>query len=518
MAKQVRFLCLILIGCFSILSSAQAMLKLDLTRSVGEIFKSVTEQVGNTVDSAQKQLEHLKTYQKMFDGIKEGVAKIDELKTEVNKGVSAVKDVKNAVGDVTDAVNSAADTVENAKNMASAQELNSLGTELASAKRQFEVKRDELEEEYTREVKSYQDNIKKCEELIEQERSPDNTNPDKGAISYCNRQIEENKAQIEEIDKKYKKQIEDLAKDFEANSKEITDKINRLKKQALGMNFDDPFSVMNSGAVGNLFSGDAGAAMNEVIANNFYKKDEEDSVEGNKRLMAYRRGKFLDDAAEVYYQAVQQMSEDDTNIEYTSSLQSEGQGVETTPASIMIDIPVKIENMKKLLKFARLLTAEMKMATSKDMINMPKKLNNYDKDVTNFNIDDYAYSDSKKGLLKKLETLKQQAADLRAKEAAAKVGSTTSETVSAVNIASTTKNKFAGIFRAIKTILYIISGFGLVGIAFQAIRGRLRWGWFAALAAGLAILAATGAFVEYATGDNHVSGYFGDTATNAAGY
>ncbi|MBR1605348.1 MAG: hypothetical protein IJ660_04495 [Alphaproteobacteria bacterium] len=549
MIKQIKYILYILVG-FSWISSAQATLKMDASRSVGEILKSVTEQVGNTVDKAQKQLEHLKTYQKLVDGVKEGMAKIDEIKSEVEQVKSAVNDVKSSVndakksaqglkdaagsatgivgdaaGNVTDLTNSATGAVAGAAgtaaNMANAQELVNLQTELTQLKTSFNQTVQDLQDARDREVKPYNDNIEKCEEIISNAEKNDGS--DNSAVSYCKGIIADNQAKIKKIDATYEDDIEALTEEYEQNlngPNGVMKKINELKDKALNMvgNVDDPFSLMNSGAVGNLFSGNAASAMNEVIAKNFYKKNEEDSVEGNKKLMAYRRGKFLDDAAEVYYQAVQQMSEDDKNIEYANSLQSNAQIVETTPAALMIDIPLKIENMKRLLKFARLLTAEMKMATSKDMINMPKKLNNYDKDVTAFNIDDYLYSDSKKGLLKKLEALKQQAAELKANEAAAKVGSTTASTVTATNIVSTTKSKFADIFRSVKTILYIISGFGLVGIAFLAIRGRISWGWFAGLAAGLAILAAAGAFIEYATGDNSVGEYFGDTATNAVGY
>jgi hypothetical protein len=51
-------------------------------------------------------------------------------------------------------------------------------------------------------------------------------------------------------------------------------------------------------------------------------------------------------------------------------------------------------------------------------------------------------------------------------------------------------------------IIFIVGGFGLVGIAWQAIWGKMKWTWFAGLAVGLAILAAAGAIVNYATGDN----------------
>jgi hypothetical protein len=61
--------------------------------------------------------------------------------------------------------------------------------------------------------------------------------------------------------------------------------------------------------------------------------------------------------------------------------------------------------------------------------------------------------------------------------------------------------KAVNIFNHVKMIIFVVGGFGLVGIAFQAIFGKVKWTWFAGLAVGLAILAAAGAIVNYATGD-----------------
>ena len=81
--------------------------------------------------------------------------------------------------------------------------------------------------------------------------------------------------------------------------------------------------------------------------------------------------------------------------------------------------------------------------------------------------------------------------------------------------------KAVNIFNHVKMIIFVVGGFGLVGIAFQAIFGKVKWTWFAGLAVGLAILAAAGAIVNYATGDKmgkDANGYtvvdtFGDAGT-----
>ena len=60
-------------------------------------------------------------------------------------------------------------------------------------------------------------------------------------------------------------------------------------------------------------------------------------------------------------------------------------------------------------------------------------------------------------------------------------------------------DKLSDLFKNTKSVLFIIGGFGLVALAFQAIFGKLKWAWFAALALGLAVVAAAGKIVEYAS-------------------
>ena len=64
------------------------------------------------------------------------------------------------------------------------------------------------------------------------------------------------------------------------------------------------------------------------------------------------------------------------------------------------------------------------------------------------------------------------------------------------------QDKARSVFASVKTIIFIVGGFGLVGVAWGAIWGKINWKWFGALAVGLAIVAAAASIIEYATGDN----------------
>lgn len=71
--------------------------------------------------------------------------------------------------------------------------------------------------------------------------------------------------------------------------------------------------------------------------------------------------------------------------------------------------------------------------------------------------------------------------------------------------------KAGNVFKSVRTIVFVIGGFGLVGLAVQAIFGKVKWPWFGALAVGLGVLAAAGAVIEYATGSNVTTTNYQDT-------
>lgn len=88
----------------------------------------------------------------------------------------------------------------------------------------------------------------------------------------------------------------------------------------------------------------------------------------------------------------------------------------------------------------------------------------------------------------------------------------------ASDLMSNAQDKAVELFKSAKTIVFVVGGFGLIGMAFGAIFGKVKWTWFASLAFGLAVLAAAGAIVNYAT-DNGLdrgdaNGDLGDTFGN----
>ena len=92
------------------------------------------------------------------------------------------------------------------------------------------------------------------------------------------------------------------------------------------------------------------------------------------------------------------------------------------------------------------------------------------------------------------------------------------DAAAAESVFGTAISKMANFFTNAKLIIFMIGGFGLVALAFQAIFGKVKWAWFAALAFGLAVVAAAGAIVNYAANTNQAVGkQFADTLGNNDG-
>ncbi len=65
------------------------------------------------------------------------------------------------------------------------------------------------------------------------------------------------------------------------------------------------------------------------------------------------------------------------------------------------------------------------------------------------------------------------------------------------------KNKAVVVFRNIRSIVFILGGFALVGLAVMAIFGKPNWKWFALLAVGIFTVAVAGAIVEFLAGQSN---------------
>lgn len=70
------------------------------------------------------------------------------------------------------------------------------------------------------------------------------------------------------------------------------------------------------------------------------------------------------------------------------------------------------------------------------------------------------------------------------------------------DVFSTVNKKGNQLFTSVRKVVFVMGGFGLVGLAVAAIFGAVKWKWFASLAFGLAVVGVAAAVVQYASGDS----------------
>ena len=93
------------------------------------------------------------------------------------------------------------------------------------------------------------------------------------------------------------------------------------------------------------------------------------------------------------------------------------------------------------------------------------------------------------------------------------------------NVFSTILARMLMTFRNARSVIFVVGGFGLIGLGFAAIFGKVNWKWLAALACGLAIVAVAGQVIDYvtrqdvaATATDVVGSSYGDTLSGDQGY
>lgn len=66
-------------------------------------------------------------------------------------------------------------------------------------------------------------------------------------------------------------------------------------------------------------------------------------------------------------------------------------------------------------------------------------------------------------------------------------------------------NSGAEIFEGMKSIIFAVSGLGIVGVAIGGFFGNLNWKWLSAIIIGLMVIAGAGGILQYIAGDSAVS-------------
>lgn len=72
-------------------------------------------------------------------------------------------------------------------------------------------------------------------------------------------------------------------------------------------------------------------------------------------------------------------------------------------------------------------------------------------------------------------------------------------------------SKGAEIFTGLRDIIFIVAGFGIIGVGVSGFFGNLNWKWLGAIIIGLMVIAATAGIIDTVTGEKITSKHIEDT-------
>lgn len=101
----------------------------------------------------------------------------------------------------------------------------------------------------------------------------------------------------------------------------------------------------------------------------------------------------------------------------------------------------------------------------------------------------------------------------------AKQGANQKQSASAVSGCSSNQGIFSGlietgskVFNGLRDLIYVVAGFGIIGVAVGGFFGNLNWKWLGAIVISLVVIATTGELISAITGcENFTNAMIADT-------
>ncbi len=405
----------------SLLSTAPvwAQPKFDVSATSGKVTETISEWSGE----AKKVMDENATLQTLIaygKAAKEAVANLQELKNDAMQAVGDVtsaanqmkEDVSSTVGDVAGEVNGVAGTATGAvgnvtSKTQSAQEILKLQNEKKELEDTIEQEIFAQVTEITGKINALQQNNTALRQKIQEE--PEKKSEYEASIVANESKIKEFNQQSQQISTNVKSQY---SSQLSALDEQIAAAKSKASEEAMGALSE------NAGKLKGLLGDDSAAEeLNQTVDNNFIPADVPVTSESHKKVMDYRKKVQALDTIKAVNAALFIKKDLETSNEAGDKAKEKAdtsEGFSTKPA---MGIQLKIDQIKALLKYTKLLMADMKMKTATDLAAMSEvmKLRNPDKDITSFNLDDYKYNKSdcnkKEGENKKDKSLLDKAKD-----------------------------------------------------------------------------------------------------------
>ncbi len=375
-----------------------ATAKFDIGATGGKITETVSEWGGK----AKKMMDENATLQTLITygkAAKEAAANLQELKNDAMQAVGDAtsaanqlkEDVNSTVGDVAGEVNGVAGAAAGAagnvtSKTQSAQEILKLQNEKKELEDTIEQEIFAQVVEITGKINALQQNNATLKQKMQEE-------PEKQ--SEYEASIVANESKIKEYNQESQQISTNVRSQYSSQLSALDEQIAAAKSKAS----EEAMGALSEGAgklKGLLGDDSAAEELNQTVDNNFIPEDQPITTETRKKVMEYRQKTRALDTIKAVNAALfikKDLDASNEQADNTKAKADTSEGFSTKPA---MGIQLKIDEIKALLKYTKLLMADMKMRTAMDLAAMSEvmKLRNPNNDITSFNLDDYKYEKS----------------------------------------------------------------------------------------------------------------------------
>lgn len=397
--KKLRVIAAVLfLVCMVFATPSSAMINIDFGRAAGKISDFVTKVSENVQKVVEPIAEKYQTIKKGLKGAMESSEKIKKAKEFYKNTKEKIDDVKKTVDDakqvVSDAKNTASEALSDAKNAKDKAEDAKKQAEAVATLKESKDALTKLEKEQSDYVSSEKQRIDAQIKVLEDNNNTLSRMGEDEDAEFRKAQMEKNNASIAELESEkgaiersekyqsFEQQKSTAKEDIKLKEQEVE----KLSQKALSKGKDVGSKAVDKLA-GMLSGGDGGYG--EAAEKNFIAEGNPVGGDLLSQISNNRKKAAGEDTLNAYIDALRIKNNIESNEKTLDELKKSVIETDSQTGALLIETSgIRVQIMHILLDYIKLMSADLKMMTANDMINMPYEYQHKE----NFNFDDYIFT------------------------------------------------------------------------------------------------------------------------------
>lgn len=397
--KKLRVIAAVLfLVCMVFATPSSAMINIDFGRAAGKISDFVTKVSENVQKVVEPIAEKYQTIKKGLKGAMESSEKIKKAKEFYKNTKEKIDDVKKTVDDakqvVSDAKNTASEALSDAKNAKDKAEDAKKQAEAVATLKESKDALTKLEKEQSDYVSSEKQRIDAQIKVLEDNNNTLSRMGEDEDAEFRKAQMEKNNASIAELESEkgaiersekyqsFEQQKSTAKEDIKLKEQEVE----KLSQKALSKGKDVGNKAVDKLA-GMLSGGDGGYG--EAAEKNFIAEGNPVGGDLLSQISNNRKKAAGEDTLNAYIDALRIKNNIESNEKTLDELKKSVIETDSQTGALLIETSgIRVQIMHILLDYIKLMSADLKMMTANDMINMPYEYQHKE----NFNFDDYIFT------------------------------------------------------------------------------------------------------------------------------